>query len=137
MRPRAKLTMRMLFAVATPMHMMAPVRAGTLSVVPVIRSIQAMPAIAAGSAVMMMKGSSQDWKLMTMSRYTSRIAPARPTIRPVYEASIVCICPRATMRVPFGSLPSYEAMTLLMSFATAPRSRPCTAPKMSMSGCAS
>ena len=45
MRPRAKLTIRMLFAVATPMHMMAPVSAGTLSVVPVISSIQAMPAM--------------------------------------------------------------------------------------------
>ena len=83
MRPRAKLTMRMLFAVATPIHMMAPVSAGTLSVVPVISSIHAMPAMAAGSAVMMTNGSSQDWKLITMSRYTSRMAPERPTIRPV------------------------------------------------------
>jgi len=47
----------MLFAVATPMHMMAPVSAGTLSVVPVINNIQAMPATAAGSAVMMMKAA--------------------------------------------------------------------------------
>ena len=96
----------MLFAVATPMHMMAPVSAGTLSVVPVISSIQAMPASAAGSAVMMMNGSSHDWKLITMSRYTSRIAPVRPTSRPVYDEVIVSIWPRATMRVPFGSLPS-------------------------------
>ena len=36
----AKLTTRMLFAVATPMHMMAPVSAGTLSVVCVRNSIQ-------------------------------------------------------------------------------------------------
>ena len=51
-----------------PMHMMAPVSAGTDSVVPVMNSIQTMPASAAGSAVMMMKGSSQDWKLTTMTR---------------------------------------------------------------------
>ena len=65
---RAKLTSRMLFAVAMPMHMMAPVSAGTDSVVPVMNSIQTMPASAAGSAVMMMKGSSQDWKLTTITR---------------------------------------------------------------------
>src|SRR5271166_626059 len=65
---RAKLTSRMLFAVAMPMHMMAPVRAGTDRVVPVMNSIQTMPASAAGSAVMMMKGSSHDWKLTTITR---------------------------------------------------------------------
>ena len=41
------------------MHMMAPVSAGTLSVVRVTNSIQTMPASAPGSAVMMMNGSSQ------------------------------------------------------------------------------
>ena len=55
-------------AVATPMHMMAPISAGTESVVWVRKRKSTMPAIAAGSAVMMMKGSSQDWKLTTMSR---------------------------------------------------------------------
>ena len=64
----AKLTTRMLFAVATPTHMMAPVRAGTLSVVPVRNSIQTIPASAAGNAEMMMKGSVQDWKFTTISR---------------------------------------------------------------------
>ena len=44
----------MLLAVATPMVMIAPVSAGTLSVVPVMNSIQAMPASAAGNAAMMM-----------------------------------------------------------------------------------
>ena len=58
----------MLLAVAMPMHMMAPVRAGTDSVVPVRNSIQMMPASAPGSAVMMMNGSSQDWKLTTITR---------------------------------------------------------------------
>ena len=37
-----------LFAVATPMHMMAPVSAGTLTVVWVRNSIHTMPASAAG-----------------------------------------------------------------------------------------
>ena len=68
MRSRAKLTTSTLLAVATPMHMMAPVSAGTLTVVWVRNSIQTMPASAAGSAVMMMKGSSHDWKLTTISR---------------------------------------------------------------------
>ena len=47
-------------AVATPMHMIAPVNAGTLSGVSVMNSIQTMPASAAGSAVMITKGSVQD-----------------------------------------------------------------------------
>ena len=68
MRSRAKLTTSTLLAVATPMHMIAPVSAGTLTVVCVRNSIQTMPASAAGSAVMMMNGSSQDWKLTTISR---------------------------------------------------------------------
>jgi hypothetical protein len=50
------------------MHMIAPVSAGTDSVVCVANSIQTMPASAAGSAVMMTNGSSQDWKLTTISR---------------------------------------------------------------------
>ena len=58
----------MLLAVATPMHMIAPVSAGTDSVVPVTNSIQTMPASAAGSAVMMTNGSIHDWKLTTISR---------------------------------------------------------------------
>jgi hypothetical protein len=50
----------MLLAVATPMHMMAPIIAGTLRVVCVTNSISTIPASAAGSAVMMMNGSSHD-----------------------------------------------------------------------------
>ena len=57
-----------LFAVATPMHMMAPISAGTTKVVCVMNSIQTIPANAAGKAEMIMKGSSQDWKLTTISR---------------------------------------------------------------------
>ncbi len=50
------------------MHMIAPVSAGTDSGVPVMNSIQTMPASAAGSAVMITNGSSQLWKLTTISR---------------------------------------------------------------------
>ena len=50
------------------MHMMAPVSAGTESVVSVANSIHTMPASAAGSAVMMTKGSLHDWKFTTISR---------------------------------------------------------------------
>ena len=64
----AKVTIRMLLAVATPMHMIAPIRAGTLRVVRVRNSIQRMPASAPGSAVRMMNGSSHDWKFTTMRR---------------------------------------------------------------------
>ena len=60
MRCRANDTIRMLLAVATPMVMIAPVSAGTDSVVPVNISIQQMPASAAGSALTMIKASSHD-----------------------------------------------------------------------------
>src|SRR6202007_346540 len=65
---RANDTIKILLAVATPIHIIAPVREGTLNVVCVNRSIQQMPASAPGRAVMMMKGSSQDWKFTTMRR---------------------------------------------------------------------
>ena len=61
----AKVTIRMLLEVATPMHMIAPISAGTLMVVPVRYSIQTMPASAPGRAVRMMNGSSHDWKFTT------------------------------------------------------------------------
>ena len=67
-RSRAKEIIRTLLAVATPMHMIAPVRAGTDTVVPVANSIQTMPASAVGKAATIMSGSSQDWKLTTISR---------------------------------------------------------------------
>ena len=67
-RSRANDTRRMLFAVATPMHMMAPISAGTLSVVPVRNRNSTIPPNAPNKAVMMMNGSSQDWKFTTISR---------------------------------------------------------------------
>ena len=54
-----------LLDVATPIDMMAPIRDGTVNVVCVMYSIQTIPASAPGSAMMMMSGSSQLWKLMT------------------------------------------------------------------------
>ena len=41
---------------------------GTLKVVCVMNSIQAMPHNAPGSAVMMMKGSVHDWKFTTIRK---------------------------------------------------------------------
>ena len=67
-RSRAKLTTRMLLAVATPMHMIAPVKAGTESVVRVMNNVQTIPASAVGNALTITNGSSHDWKLTTMSR---------------------------------------------------------------------
>ena len=61
-------SMVMGLAVATPMVMIAPIRAGTLSVVSVICKAQATPAKAPGNAVMMMNGSSQLWKFTTSNR---------------------------------------------------------------------
>lgn len=48
--------------------MMAPVSAGTDSVVWVANSIQTMPASAAGSAETITNGSDHDWKLTTIRR---------------------------------------------------------------------
>ena len=67
-RSRAKLITSTLLAVATPMHMIAPVSAGTDKVVPVTNSVQMMPASAPGSAMRITNGSSHDWKFTTMSR---------------------------------------------------------------------
>ena len=64
----AKTTIRMLLAVATPMHMMEPISDGTLKVVWVRNSIHTMPASAPGSAIRMMNGSSHDWKFTAISR---------------------------------------------------------------------
>ena len=58
----------MLFEVATPMHMIVPISEGTFKVVPVKKSIQTIPASAPGSAVMIMNGSTQDWKFTTISK---------------------------------------------------------------------
>ena len=56
---RANVTTSTEFDVATPRLMMAPISAGTLSVVCASHSPQTTPAAAPGSAVMMMNGSIQ------------------------------------------------------------------------------
>ena len=56
----AKVTIRILFAVATPIHMIAPISDGTFRVVCVMNSIHRMPESAPGSAIRMMNGSSHD-----------------------------------------------------------------------------
>ena len=50
----------MLFAVATPMHIMEPISEGTLNVVWVTNNIHRIPASAPGNAIRMMNGSSHD-----------------------------------------------------------------------------
>ena len=89
-------------AVATPMHITAPVSDGTLNRVCVSNSIQQIPARAPGNAVMMMNGSSHDWKFTTTRKYTSTIAITSPTPSPKNEDFMVSTCPRTIMRVPRG-----------------------------------
>ena len=58
---RAKVTSRMEFAEATPTAMMAPIRDGTFSVVPVMNSMVTMPQKVAGSARSTTNGSPKFW----------------------------------------------------------------------------
>src|ERR1019366_9257037 len=83
----------MLLAVATPTHMMEPVKAGTLNVVRVKNRKRIMPQSAAGSAVMMMNGSSHDWKLTTISMYTRTMENPRPANSPTYDVCMVSSWP--------------------------------------------
>jgi hypothetical protein len=70
---------------------MDPVRAGTLIVVWVMNRNQTIPASAAGSAEMMMNGSSHYWKFTTIRKYTSTIEKIRPKINPENDERIVSI----------------------------------------------
>ncbi len=56
----ANVTIRMLLDVATPIAMMQPISAGTLTVVWVMNSAHRIPASAPGSAIRMMNGSIHD-----------------------------------------------------------------------------
>ena len=58
----------MLFEVAMPTAMIAPMNDSTFSVLPVAASIQSTPTRAPGTATRMMKGSMNDWKSTTSSR---------------------------------------------------------------------
>src|SRR4029078_9633603 len=64
-RSLAKATTRIEFDTDMPTAMMAPISDITLMVVPVSANVQMMPSNAAGNALMMMKGSMQDWNRMT------------------------------------------------------------------------
>ena len=92
----------MLFAVATPMHMIAPINDGTFKVVCVTNNIQRMPASAPGSAVRMMNGSTQDWKLTAINRYTKTMAARRPRPSRWKEVCIVAAWPRRHQRAGLG-----------------------------------
>ena len=78
----AKVTTRMLFAVARPMHISPPIRAGTLIYVWVRYSPQHTPDNANGTASSTITGLSQLWNLITISRNTSTTASAMPPIKP-------------------------------------------------------
>ena len=71
----------MLFAVATPTHMIDPIRLGTLIVVRLAKSIHKIPQTAPGRAIRMISGSSQLWKLTAINRYTRTTAPMMPIAR--------------------------------------------------------
>ena len=94
--------------------MIAPVNAGTLRCVPVRNSIHTMPASAAGNALMMISGSTHDWKFTTISRYTSTIAIATPRPRPKNELRMVCTWPRTVIVLPRGN----DARRLFTSLST-------------------
>ena len=64
----AEFTRRMLFEVAIPTAMIAPMNDSTFSVVPVPASIQRTPMSAPGTATRMMNGSRNDWKSTTSNR---------------------------------------------------------------------
>ncbi len=113
----------MLLAVATPIDMIDPISDGTLSVVRVTNSIQRMPAIAPGSAVRMMNGSSHDWKLTAISRYTSTTAKTIPSPSRRNEDFIVSYSPRSVSDVPRGRFARSSWTIFSTSAPTLPRSR--------------
>ena len=90
----------MLFEVATPMLMIAPINEGTFIVVRVTNSIHTIPAKVPVSAVMIINGSDQDWKFTTISKYTSTIEKNNPIASPAKDERIVATCPRMTIVVP-------------------------------------
>src|SRR4030088_2611276 len=97
------------------MHMMAPVSAGTDSVVWVVNSIQTMPASAAGNAVMITNGSDQDWKLTTISREVRPTGASRQNNSPENALFMVCTWPSSTREEPFGTSFAVSAIAVLTS----------------------
>ena len=124
----AKVTSRMLFAVATPMLMIAPISDGTLNVVCVTNSIQRMPASAPGSAIRMMNGSSQRLEVHHHQQVHQQDREDEPEAE-ADERGCACSPPgrASSMKLPAGSLRANALTTILStSRATPPRSRSCT-----------
>ena len=124
----------MLLAVATPMHIIAPISEGTLSEVPVRNSIHRMPAVAPGSAIKIMKGSSHDWKFTVISRYTRTTANTSPNSRRKNDDCMVSTCPRSENDVPRGRRGSSSRMIFMTSAPTPPKSRRSTLANTSKTG---
>ena len=119
----ANVTSRMLFAVATPIDMMEPISDGTLNVVSVTNNVHRMPAIAPGSAVRIMNGSSHDWKFTAIRRYTRTTANMIPSPRRKNEDRIVSYSPRSANVVPRGRFDFSSFRICSTSRPTLPRSR--------------
>ena len=100
----AKVTSKMEFDVATPMHMIVPIRLGTLKVVRVAKSIHRIPENAPGRPVRMIIGSSQLWKLTTIRKYTRATAKTMPSPSRVNAVFMLCTWPCTSMVEAFGSL---------------------------------
>src|SRR6202035_2589239 len=101
------------------MHMIAPVSAGTDSVVWVENSIQTMPARAAGSAVMITNGSDHDWNVETIRRWIRTIAPKSANSNPENALFMVSTWPSNATELPFGTSFAVRWISLLTSAATA------------------
>src|SRR6266850_639314 len=125
----------MLFDVATPIAMMHPISAGTLMVVPVTNSAHRMPARAPGSAIRMMSGSSHDWKLTTIRKYTNRTAKQMPSASWRNDWFMDWTCPRTTIELALEISFVYFATNPLIRLDTEPRSVSCTAAYTSNTGC--
>ncbi len=106
MRSRAKLTTRMLLAVATPMHMMAPVRAGTLSVVPVMQQHPGNAGHGGGQCGDDDEGIGPGLEVDDDQQVHQHDRADHADRQPRVGGVMVCTWPRSTMCVPLGSLPS-------------------------------
>jgi len=125
-RSIAKVTTRMLLAVATPMLISVPIRAGTLSVVPVRNRPQTMPARVPGSAIRMTSGSIQDWKFNCHQEIDEDDGSHDADGEPLKDAFIACGCPVKRIVEPRGRCGRTSSIIFWTRDATAPRSVPST-----------
>ena len=98
MRSLAKATTRMLFAVATPMHMMAPISAGTLSVVRVTNRNSTIPASARRKRADDDERIEPRLKVHDDQQINQHDAKPSPAYRAVKDVRIVSTCPRRSFR---------------------------------------